>query len=64
VDLSVLSLLCDKLGEIARQMADLNRTEPTEMNERNLSIVMEQLAAFEQEYRESHHVQFPAQNPA
>lgn len=64
VDLSVLSLLCDKLGEIARQMADLNRTEPTEMNERNLGIVMEQLAAFEQEYRESHQVQFPAQNPA
>lgn len=51
VDLAALGVLCDKLSEIGRQMADLGRTEPNEMNENNLEIVIEQLAEYEQEYR-------------
>jgi hypothetical protein len=50
IDLAALGALNDKLGEIARQMADLGRTQRLEMNERNLAIVLEQLGKFETEY--------------
>jgi hypothetical protein len=50
VDLFALSIVCDKLGEIARQMADLGRIERTELNERNLDIVRARLSEFEQEF--------------
>jgi hypothetical protein len=45
-----LSLLCDKLGEIARQMLDFSRVENSEVNEQNIDIVVDQLASFEKEY--------------
>ncbi len=48
--LEALSDLCDRLGEVYRQMWDLGRAEPTEMNDRNLAIVTEQLVMFEREY--------------
>lgn len=48
--LDLLSDMCDRLGEIYRQMWDLGRAEPTEMNDRNLGIVTEQLVMFEREY--------------
>ena len=51
VDLATMSLLCDQLGEIARQMADMARTEKNDMNERNLDIVIERLSAYEEEWR-------------
>ena len=46
-----MSVICDQLGEIARQMADMSRTEKDEMNERNLDIVIERLSAYEEEWR-------------
>lgn len=52
VDPAALSIMCDKLGEIALQMRDLGRSEKNEMNERNLEIVIEQLSMYEQEYKE------------
>ena len=50
VDLDLLGNLCDKLGEIRRQMSDMGRAEENEMNEKNLDIVMQQLVMFEGEY--------------
>lgn len=50
VDLDLLGGLCDKLGEIRRQMADMRRAEDNEMNDRNLDIVTEQLVMFEGEF--------------
>lgn len=61
VDLDALSALCDKLGEIARQMADLGRTEHNARNQRNLEIVIEQLGDYEQEFRAIAKVQMPEQ---
>jgi hypothetical protein len=60
VDLATMGLLCDKLGEIGRQMYDLGRSETNEMNERNLEIVIEQLRMYEEEWREIRKVQQPA----
>lgn len=51
VDLATMSVLCDQLGEIARQMADMGRTEKNDMNERNLDIVIERLSTYEEEWR-------------
>jgi hypothetical protein len=50
VDLDLLANLCDKLGEIRRQMTDLQRAEDNEMNNKNLDIVTEQLVMFEGEF--------------
>jgi hypothetical protein len=50
VDLDLLAALCDKLGEIRRQMTDLQRAEDNEMNNKNLDIVTEQLVMFEGEF--------------
>ncbi len=49
-DLEKLSLICDKLGEVRRQMTELSWAEDNEMNARNLEIVTEQLMMFEGEY--------------
>ena len=49
-DLDLLSVLCDQLGEIHRQMFELGRAEPNEMNTRNLAIVTDNLVMFENEY--------------
>ncbi len=50
VDRQVLSDLCDRLGEIRRQMRDLARAKVDQDNDRNLEIVGEQLRLFEQEH--------------
>lgn len=50
VDLDLLGNICDKLGEIRRQMSDMARAEDNEMNSKNLEIVTEQLVMFEGEY--------------
>jgi hypothetical protein len=50
VDTDLLGGLCDKLGEIRRQMADMARAEDNETNDKNLEIVTEQLVMFEGEY--------------
>lgn len=49
-DLQALSDLCDRLGELRRQMLDLQRTGPNASNDQNLEIVTEQLSAFEREW--------------
>lgn len=49
-DLERLSLICDKLGEIRRQMIELSWAEENDMNLRNLDIVTEQLVMFEGEH--------------
>lgn len=45
-----LGNICDKLGEIRRQMVDMSSAEDNDMNTKNLEIVTEQLAMFESEY--------------
>jgi hypothetical protein len=49
-DLARLANICDKLGEIRRQMLDMSLAEDSEMNQKNLDIVTEQLVMFEGEY--------------
>lgn len=50
-DLEQLSLICDKMCEIAYQMRAIEREEPLEMNEKNLRIVLESWTLYESEYR-------------
>jgi hypothetical protein len=45
-----LANICDKLGEIRRQMVDMSLAEDSDMNHKNLDIVTEQLVMFEGEY--------------
>lgn len=45
-----LSSICDKLGEVRRQMTELSWAEESEMNTKNLDIVNEQLTMFEAEF--------------
>ena len=45
-----LANICDKLGEIRRQMVDMSFAEDSDMNQKNLDIVTEQLVMFEGEY--------------
>lgn len=61
VDRQLLSDLCDQLHEILRQMTDLSRAEEVDSNERNIDIVMDQLAMFEQEWEAVTNAQRPAQ---
>jgi hypothetical protein len=49
-DMPRLASICDKLGEIRRQMVDMSFAEDSEMNQKNLDIVTEQLVMFEGEY--------------
>jgi len=49
-DLQLLSDICDRLGEVRRQMEELSRTGPNENNDRNLDIVNSQLSGFEREW--------------
>jgi hypothetical protein len=51
-DLELLSSLCDRLGELARQMNDLGRAEVQEFNLRNLQITTDNLVMLEAEYDE------------
>jgi hypothetical protein len=50
VDLDKLGGICDKLGEIRRQMTEMSWAEENEMNSRNLEVVTEQLVMFEGEF--------------
>ena len=52
VDYANLGKICDRLGEVKRQMRDLSRAEQNEINERNLEIVVSQLSLFENEFEE------------
>lgn len=45
-----LGNICDKLAEVRRQMMDMSFAEDNETNLKNLDIVTEQLAMFENEY--------------
>ncbi len=49
-DATRLANICDKLGEIRRQMMEMSWAEDSEMNLRNLDIVTEQLVMFEGEF--------------
>jgi hypothetical protein len=49
-DAAHLGRICDKLGEIRRQMDEMSWAEENEMNAKNLDIVTEQLAMFESEF--------------
>jgi hypothetical protein len=49
-DLDLLSTLCDRLGEIGRQMEDFARFEDNEMNNRNIAIVTANRRMLEREY--------------
>ncbi|MBI5513699.1 MAG: hypothetical protein HY909_08010 [Deltaproteobacteria bacterium] len=48
--LELLSALCDRLGEVGRQMEDFARFEDNEMNNRNLAIVTANRRMLEREY--------------
>jgi len=49
-DMQLLSDLCDRLGELRRQMLDLQKTGPNASNDQNLEIVTSQLTNFEREW--------------
>lgn len=51
-DLDLLARLCDRLGEILRQMQALARAEKNEMNLRNMTITTDNLVMLETEYEE------------
>ena len=50
-DLDLMTSICDRLGEVGRQMADLGRAEPTELNTNNLRIVTDTRVMYELEWR-------------
>lgn len=50
-DLEQLSLICDRIGEIAHQMREIQRRESLEINEKNLDIVLDSWTMYESEYR-------------
>ena len=50
-DPALMSSICDQLAEIGRQMADLGRAEPTDLNANNLRIVTDTRVMYEREWR-------------
>lgn len=50
-DLEKLTLICDQLAEIAWQMREIQSSEPSEMNAKNLDIVIGNCTTYESEYR-------------
>jgi hypothetical protein len=50
VDREKLASICDRLGEVLRQMDDLAAAQDNDMNEGNRAIVLDQLTSFETEY--------------
>lgn len=50
-DLDQLRLLCDRMSDIFAQMRAIQRDEPTEINGKNLEIVLDALTMYESEYR-------------
>ncbi len=59
-DVALLGRICDKLGEIRRQMSEMSWAEDNEMNTKNLDVVTEQLVMFEGEYEAVVRAQAPA----
>jgi len=59
-----LSGLCDKLGEIQRQMNDLSRADDSDVHLRNLEVVSDQLAMFETEFEAVTRAQLASSNPS
>jgi hypothetical protein len=57
VDRDRLSVMCDLLGEIERQMSAMDRTVDHETNSKNLEIVRGQLSSFEAEWDQVSQVQ-------
>lgn len=51
-DLELLGALCDRLGELERQMERLSRVQPLTQNERNLEMVRDALSMLEDEWGE------------
>jgi hypothetical protein len=49
-DLDLLSVLCDRLQEIVRQMIDMGRAEANAINENNIAITLDNLALLEAEW--------------
>lgn len=49
-DPEALSILCDALYDLARQMDDLDRVREDERNQHNLAVVLDQLRLYEREY--------------
>lgn len=60
VDADRLSVMCDLLGEIERQMAAISRGVKHEVNDKNLEIVRSQLSSFELEWEQVDKAQRPA----
>lgn len=50
-DLELMGTMCDRLGEVALQMRDIADEIELEVNEKNLTIVEERWATYENEYR-------------
>ncbi len=50
-DPDALSVLCDGLYDLARQMDDLDRVREDETNQHNLAVVLDQLRLYEREHR-------------
>ena len=50
VDRKKLAGICDKLGEVRRQMVEMSWAEDNEMNTKNLDVVTEQITMFESEF--------------
>lgn len=50
-DLEQLSLICDRMCEIAYQMRAIQRDEPSDINAKNFSIVLDSWTMYEEEYR-------------
>lgn len=49
-DIVKLADLCERLQEVGRAMADLQRERPDELNRKNLALVLDQLRAWEREF--------------
>ncbi len=49
-DIAKLAELCERMQEVARAMADLQRERPDEMNRKNLAVVLDQLRSWEREF--------------
>lgn len=49
-DINKLAELCERLQEVARTMADMQRERPDEMNRKNLAVVLDQLRGWEREF--------------
>ncbi len=60
VDRDRLSVMCDLLGEVERQMALLARGVKNDTNDKNLEIVRSQLGSFELEWEQVDQAQRPA----